>query len=210
MACARRCRRWSGRRRCTSTASSSRRSPPPAGSGTMCETYHGVVDNIDYKTIRYPGHMDLMNFFFHELLMRDRRQLAGEILTHAKPPVDDDVVFVHVAVRGPGERHSSAGTSTCARSGPSRWPACGVPPSPGPPPVRRRPSSRWCAPAPCRAAASSSRSRSRSTPFLAHPHRRSSSPELEFRVPPACTRNFSSGGGCQPNCTPWARGSALE
>jgi saccharopine dehydrogenase-like NADP-dependent oxidoreductase len=70
------------------------------GLGSMCETYHGVVDNIDYKTIRYPGHMDLMNFFFHELLMRDRRALAGEILTHAKPPVDDDVVYVHVAAEG--------------------------------------------------------------------------------------------------------------
>ena len=64
-------------RRSSSTGASSRRSPPRAGSGTMCETYHGVVDNIDYKTIRYPGHMDLMNFFFHELLMRERRELAG-------------------------------------------------------------------------------------------------------------------------------------
>jgi len=70
------------------------------GLGTMCQTYHGVVDNIDYKTIRYPGHMDLMNFFFHELLMRDQRELAGQILTHAKPPVDDDVVYVHVAAEG--------------------------------------------------------------------------------------------------------------
>ncbi len=70
------------------------------GLGTMCETYLGVVDNIDYKTIRYPGHMDLMNFFFHELLMRDRRDVAGEILTRAKPPVDADVVYVHVAAEG--------------------------------------------------------------------------------------------------------------
>lgn len=70
------------------------------GLGTMCETYHGIVDNLDYKTMRYPGHMDLMNFFFHELLMRDRRELAGEILTNAKPPVDNDVVFVHVAAEG--------------------------------------------------------------------------------------------------------------
>lgn len=70
------------------------------GLGTMCETFHGVVDNIDYKTIRYPGHMDLMNFFFHELLLRDRRELAGEILTHAKPPVADDVVYLHVAAEG--------------------------------------------------------------------------------------------------------------
>lgn len=70
------------------------------GLGTMCETYHGVVENLDYKTMRYPGHMELMNFFFHELLMRDRRDEAGQILTNAKPPVDDDVVYVHVAAEG--------------------------------------------------------------------------------------------------------------
>jgi len=70
------------------------------GLGTMCDTYLGKVDNIDYKTMRYPGHMELMNFFFHELLMRDRRAEAGEILTNAKPPVEEDVVYVHVAAEG--------------------------------------------------------------------------------------------------------------
>ncbi len=70
------------------------------GLGTMCETYLGRVENLDYKSMRYPGHVALMNFFFHELLMRDRRDLAGEILTHAKPPVDDDVVHFHVSAEG--------------------------------------------------------------------------------------------------------------
>lgn len=70
------------------------------GLGTMCSTLLGKIDNIDYKTMRYPGHMELMNFFFHELLMRDHRKLAGQILTHAKPPVDDDVVYVHVSAEG--------------------------------------------------------------------------------------------------------------
>ena len=70
------------------------------GLGTMCESYLGKVDNIDYKTMRYPGHVKLMNFFFHELLMREKRELAGEILTHAKPPVDDDVVHLHVSTEG--------------------------------------------------------------------------------------------------------------
>jgi saccharopine dehydrogenase (NAD+, L-lysine-forming) len=32
--------------------------------------------------------------------MRERKELAGEILTHAKPPVDDDIVYVHVASEG--------------------------------------------------------------------------------------------------------------
>ena len=70
------------------------------GLGTMCETYVGRVENLDYKTMRYPGHMELMNFFFHELLMRDHRVEAGRILTNAKPPVDEDVVYVHVAAEG--------------------------------------------------------------------------------------------------------------
>ena len=70
------------------------------GLGTMCETYLGKVDNIDYKTMRYPGHMSLMNFFFHELLMREQRDIAGQILVNAKPPVEDDVVYVHVSSEG--------------------------------------------------------------------------------------------------------------
>ena len=70
------------------------------GLGTMCETYAGRVENLDYKTMRYPGHANLMNFFFHELLMREDRTTAGRILTHAKPPVDDDVVYLHAAAEG--------------------------------------------------------------------------------------------------------------
>jgi saccharopine dehydrogenase (NAD+, L-lysine-forming) len=70
------------------------------GLGTMCETFDGRVQELNYKTLRYPGHCDLMRFFFHELHLRDDRKLAGEILVNAKPPVDDDVVFVHAAVEG--------------------------------------------------------------------------------------------------------------
>lgn len=70
------------------------------GLGTMCDTYAGRVQNIDYKTIRYPGHMQLMNFYFHELLMRENREVAGKILVNAKPPVNEDVVYVHVSAEG--------------------------------------------------------------------------------------------------------------
>ncbi len=70
------------------------------GLGTMCETYEGKVEQLNYKTMRYPGHCNLMRFFFHELHMKDNRKQAGEILVHAKPPVNDDVVYVHAAVEG--------------------------------------------------------------------------------------------------------------
>jgi len=32
--------------------------------------------------------------------MRERRQEAGEILVHAKPPVNDDIVYIHVSAEG--------------------------------------------------------------------------------------------------------------
>ena len=70
------------------------------GLGTMCETFEGRVQRLDYKTMRYPGHFELMRFFFDELGLRDRRELAGQILVEAKPPVDDDVVYLHAAVEG--------------------------------------------------------------------------------------------------------------
>jgi saccharopine dehydrogenase-like NADP-dependent oxidoreductase len=74
------------------------------GLGTMCDTFSGRVENLDYKTLRYPGHAALMNFFFHELLMREDREAAGRVLTHAKPPVDEDVVYVHAAAEGWSQR----------------------------------------------------------------------------------------------------------
>jgi saccharopine dehydrogenase-like NADP-dependent oxidoreductase len=70
------------------------------GLGTMCETFADRVENLDYKSIRYPGHAALMNFFLHELLMREDRKKAGEILVNAKPPVSEDVVYIHASVEG--------------------------------------------------------------------------------------------------------------
>lgn len=70
------------------------------GLGTMCETYDGLVENLDYKSIRYQGHAALMNFLLHELLMRENRQATGKLLVNAKPPVSEDVVYIHASVEG--------------------------------------------------------------------------------------------------------------
>jgi saccharopine dehydrogenase (NAD+, L-lysine-forming) len=70
------------------------------GLGTMCETFKGKADKLNYKTIRYPGHMKLMRFYFHELMMKNNRKQAGEVLVNAFPPVSDDVVYVHASVDG--------------------------------------------------------------------------------------------------------------
>ena len=49
------------------------------GLGTMCQTYEGRVQRLDYKTMRYPGHFSLMRFFFDELDMRSQPEVANEI-----------------------------------------------------------------------------------------------------------------------------------
>lgn len=70
------------------------------GLGTLCETYEGRVDTLNYKTIRYPGHGRLMRFLLYELILKDRRELVEEILTEAKPPVQEDIVYVYAVVEG--------------------------------------------------------------------------------------------------------------
>ena len=70
------------------------------GLGTMCETLDGKVDTLNYKTIRYPGHRDGMKLLLYDLLLKDDRKLAQQILKNALPLVDDDIVLVYAAVEG--------------------------------------------------------------------------------------------------------------
>ncbi|HYF30784.1 MAG TPA: saccharopine dehydrogenase C-terminal domain-containing protein [Chitinophagaceae bacterium] len=70
------------------------------GLGTMCETLQGKVDTLNYKTIRYPGHAKLMRFLLYELILKEKRQLVEQVLTEAKPPVREDVVYVYAVVEG--------------------------------------------------------------------------------------------------------------
>ncbi|ACU04624.1 saccharopine dehydrogenase C-terminal domain-containing protein [Pedobacter heparinus] len=70
------------------------------GLGTMCETYEGRVDKLDYKTIRYPGHCDLMNFLIHELHLKNDKQQLEELLKNAKPEVEEDVVLIYAVAEG--------------------------------------------------------------------------------------------------------------
>jgi saccharopine dehydrogenase-like NADP-dependent oxidoreductase len=75
------------------------------GLGTMCETFEGKVDTLNYKTIRYPGHCSLMRFMLYELILKEKRELIEQILTEAKPPVQQDVVYVYAVVEGWKDNH---------------------------------------------------------------------------------------------------------
>lgn len=70
------------------------------GVGTLWETLHGTVRTLDYKTVRYRGHRDLIHFLAHELRLADRREVFKDILEHAVPMTYQDVVLIFCTVTG--------------------------------------------------------------------------------------------------------------
>jgi saccharopine dehydrogenase-like NADP-dependent oxidoreductase len=70
------------------------------GLGTLCDTLEGKVRNLNYRTIRYPGHAVIMRALLNDLRLRDRRGVLKDILEHAVPTTLQDVVIVFVTVSG--------------------------------------------------------------------------------------------------------------
>ncbi|MFZ3155118.1 saccharopine dehydrogenase C-terminal domain-containing protein [Pseudomonas sp.] len=70
------------------------------GLGTLCETLKGQVETLDYKTVRYPGHRDLMKFLLEDLRLSDNQEKLKDILRGAVPSTMQDVVLVFVTVSG--------------------------------------------------------------------------------------------------------------
>ncbi len=70
------------------------------GLGTLCETLEGKAEDVNYKTVRYPGHCGLIRVIAEELRLGLRRDLFKEILESAVPMTIQDVVLVFVSVSG--------------------------------------------------------------------------------------------------------------
>jgi saccharopine dehydrogenase-like NADP-dependent oxidoreductase len=70
------------------------------GLGTLCDTLDGRVRNLSYRTIRYPGHAEIMKLLLNDLRLRDRREVFKDILEHALPMTLQDVVIAFVTISG--------------------------------------------------------------------------------------------------------------
>jgi saccharopine dehydrogenase-like NADP-dependent oxidoreductase len=71
------------------------------GLGTMTETFAGRVESLNYKSIRYPGHLNCMRLLLEELRFRKDPDSLVALLADALPPDDQDRVLVHASVQGP-------------------------------------------------------------------------------------------------------------
>lgn len=70
------------------------------GLGTLAHSLLGKVQNVNYKTIRYPGHCELMKFLLHDLRMRERKDELVAWFDRALPGTPSDRVVIYVAATG--------------------------------------------------------------------------------------------------------------
>jgi saccharopine dehydrogenase-like NADP-dependent oxidoreductase len=70
------------------------------GLGSLGETYGARCEQMNYKTIRYPGHCMQMRLLMNDLKLNQDRGTLKRILENAVPQTLQDVVIVYVAVSG--------------------------------------------------------------------------------------------------------------
>jgi len=75
------------------------------GLGTLCETLAGRVRNLDYKTVRYPGHRALMTMLLDDLQLKNDPETLKDIMRRSMPATMQDVVLVFVTVSGMRDGH---------------------------------------------------------------------------------------------------------
>ena len=70
------------------------------GCATMCETYADKVENLTYKTIRYPGHLNHMKFLFNDLHLKKNKEILEKLFDKEVPRTKNDVIIFFVKVIG--------------------------------------------------------------------------------------------------------------
>lgn len=70
------------------------------GLGSLAETYGKQCEQINYKTMRYPGHCAQMRLLMNDLKLNTDRATLKRVLEHSVPQTLQDVVIVYAAVAG--------------------------------------------------------------------------------------------------------------
>ncbi|QIW10289.1 saccharopine dehydrogenase C-terminal domain-containing protein [Francisella sp. LA112445] len=70
------------------------------GIGSMIETYAGKVKNINYKSIRHPGHCEKMKFLMQDMKLGDDLDTMVKVMENAIPRINQDIVLIYVSVDG--------------------------------------------------------------------------------------------------------------
>jgi len=70
------------------------------GLGSLGDTYAGKVQNMNYKTMRYPGHCQIIRLLMNDLRLNHDRETLKRVMENAIPRTVQDIVIVYVSVNG--------------------------------------------------------------------------------------------------------------
>lgn len=70
------------------------------GIGSLPESWLGRAENVNYKTLRYPGHWKLMQFLKDDLGMKENFDTFVKLFNNNVPQTDKDFVFILISVKG--------------------------------------------------------------------------------------------------------------
>ena len=74
------------------------------GLGSLCETFAGKVTSLDYKTVRYPGHRDLVAFLMQDLKFNEDRGTLTRVFERSISFTPQDKCLIFVTAVGAAKR----------------------------------------------------------------------------------------------------------
>jgi saccharopine dehydrogenase-like NADP-dependent oxidoreductase len=70
------------------------------GIGTLPHTWQDRAWNVNYKTLRFPGHYQYMQFLHDDLKMHENKDLFAKIFNESVPRVQQDMIIAAIFVTG--------------------------------------------------------------------------------------------------------------
>lgn len=70
------------------------------GLGTLCDTLAGKVRQLDYKSVRYPGHRDFIALLLKDLRFSEDRETLKKVLERSIAATAQDKCLIFVEARG--------------------------------------------------------------------------------------------------------------
>ncbi|CVI63514.1 saccharopine dehydrogenase family protein (plasmid) [Agrobacterium leguminum] len=70
------------------------------GLGTLAKSLEGKVRTMNYRTVRYPGHLAIIKALLNDLNLKNRRDLLKDVFENALPATMQDVIVIFVTVCG--------------------------------------------------------------------------------------------------------------
>ncbi|MET3925999.1 saccharopine dehydrogenase C-terminal domain-containing protein [Devosia sp. 2618] len=92
------------------------------GVGDLTAFQRQGIKNFTFKTLRYPGHLDYMQFLLHDLNLRNRRDLLRSMLGTSLTRISDDVVIIYITAKGtaPDGRAVEKSLYRCVKASPAK------------------------------------------------------------------------------------------